>query len=121
VLYQLCGCAHHTSGCIPVFIDRYAAADYHDVFLPWKAKLMEVQWRRGHELPFIWARSTKEFFTLYDQLLLSGPAGLAKLDVMQQETMEWWVAAKLHFKNTFENVLCSFNGTVPAMTTAVGQ
>jgi hypothetical protein len=72
---------------------------------------MEVSWRRGHELPFIWAKNMKEFLKLYDELFFTGPAGLAKLDLMQQETMEWWGAAKLHFIKSYENALCSFNKT----------
>ena len=99
------------AGCIPTFIDRYASYDYHAVFQPWKAKLMEVQWRKGRELPFIWTRNMSDFLKLYDELFFTGPSGLAKLDLMQQETIEWGVAAKRHFKNIYENAVCSFNIT----------
>jgi hypothetical protein len=99
------------SGCIPLFIDKYLypRKDYRDVFQPWKSKLQEVQWRRGHELPFPWVRSMHEFELLYDELLLSGPAGLARLDLMQRETLEWWAAAKRHFIGIYERGVCSFD------------
>lgn len=94
-------------GCIPTFIDKYSSVDYQKTFLPWKTKLMEVQWRKGNELPFIWARDVDEFFDLYDELFFTGPAGMAKLDLIQRETMEWWAAAKLHFKEFYKKSLCT--------------
>ena len=83
--------------------------DYYETFLPWKSKLMEVPWRKGKELPFIWVRNVSEFAKVYDELFMSGPSGLKKLDVIQQESLEWWAAAKRHFKELFEHILCSFN------------
>lgn len=79
---------------------------------------MEVQWRKGNELPFIWVKSVKEFLDLYNELLFTGPTGLAKLDLIQQETNEWWVAAKRHFHNIYRDAVCSFNTTVVTTTTA---
>lgn len=103
----------HASGCVPIFIDKYATVDYRDVFQPWKSKLMEVQWRRGHELPFPWVRNMREFLQLYDELFLSGAAGLARLDALQRDTMEWWGVAKRHFVGIYQDILCSFNASAP--------
>lgn len=95
-------------GCIPVFIDDYIHKSYKSAFRPWKTKLMEVEWRKGHSLPFIWAKNVSSFMETYDSLMLSGQEGLQRLDNMQKETMEWWAAAKKHFKDRFESVYCSF-------------
>ena len=95
-------------GCIPVFIDKFADYDYKSQFQGWKSKLLEVSWRRGHDLPFIWVKNVKKFAAVYNELVNSGDEGLAKLDSMQQETLEWWAAAKSHIKKLVETATCSF-------------
>lgn len=97
-------------GCIPVFVDAYSDFDYTSQFKSWKEKIAEVQWRRGHELPFIWARNLKELGEVYDRLLRGGEAGLRELDVMQSDCAEWWVAAKQHMKRRYEEALCTYEG-----------
>ena len=72
---------------------------------------MEVQWRKGNTLPFPWVRDMPAFLRLYDDLFLSGPEGLAKLDDLQRDTMEWWGVAKRHFIGIYEDILCSFEGS----------
>jgi hypothetical protein len=101
-------------GCIPLLIDNYSGVNYETLFQPWKSKLMEVQWRKGNELPFPWVPDMKAFLRLYDELFLTGPAGLAKLDVMQRDTMEWWGVAKRHFIGLYEDAICSFNSSTRA-------
>jgi hypothetical protein len=97
-------------GCIPVFVDAYLDFDYKGQFKAWKSKIMEVEWRKGHELPFVWVRNTSELKTVYNRLLFSGEAGLRELDVIQSESMEWWTAAKQFMKNRYEEAVCSFQG-----------
>eukprot|EP00603_Paraphysomonas_imperforata_P007435 CAMPEP_0114413780 /NCGR_PEP_ID=MMETSP0103-20121206/1036_1 /TAXON_ID=37642 ORGANISM="Paraphysomonas imperforata, Strain PA2" /NCGR_SAMPLE_ID=MMETSP0103 /ASSEMBLY_ACC=CAM_ASM_000201 /LENGTH=360 /DNA_ID=CAMNT_0001581875 /DNA_START=220 /DNA_END=1302 /DNA_ORIENTATION=- len=94
-------------GCIPVFIDNYKNASYLEQFAGWKSKLEEVSWRKGHILPFIWEKNVESFRGTYDRLVKTGDAGLAELDVIQQETIEWWAAAKQHFKKHVEQAICS--------------
>lgn len=95
-------------GCIPVFIDRFADYDYKWQFKGWKTKLQEVSWRRGHELPFIWASDVRHFAAIYDELVNSGELGMGRLDAMQRETLEWWAAAKQHIKRLVQTATCSF-------------
>jgi hypothetical protein len=100
-------------GCIPVFIDQFMNFNYKSQFKGWKSKLQEVTWRRGHDLPFIWARDVKHFAEIYHDLIDSGPTGFDRLDAMQSESLEWWAAAKLHIKSKVENSTCIFQASAP--------
>ena len=95
-------------GCIPVFVDRYQDFDYSHQFKSWKSKIMEVSWRKGHELPFIWVEDTTALKEVYNRLLHGGLAGLQELDQLQSDSMEWWVAAKQFMKNRYEEALCTY-------------
>ena len=95
-------------GCIPVFIDRFVDFNYKSQFRGWQSKLQEVSWRRGQEFPFIWVQDVQAFANMYNELVNSGAPGLAKLDAMQRETMEWWTAARQHIKHLVETATCSF-------------
>mmetsp|Transcript_19871 Transcript_19871/g.33436 ORF Transcript_19871/g.33436 Transcript_19871/m.33436 type:complete len:799 (-) Transcript_19871:205-2601(-) len=95
-------------GCIPVFVDAYQDFDYSYQFQSWKSKIKEVEWRKGHELPFVWVKNPTELKTLFDRLLDGGEEGLRELDVMQSESAEWWVAAKEFMKTRYEEAVCTF-------------
>jgi hypothetical protein len=101
-------------GCIPVFVDAYKDFDYSYQFQAWKSKISEVEWRRGHELPFIWVRNTSALKAVYERLLYSGAEGLQELDEMQRDSREWWSHAKKFMKSRFEEAVCSFQGGVGA-------
>jgi hypothetical protein len=93
------------AGCIPVIIDKFKDFDYSRQFKAWKEQLMEVEWRKGNSLPFIWVNTTAQFMEIYDSFFLE-KGGLAKLDVMQRDTIEWWKEAKSHFKKLHEDAFC---------------
>ena len=88
-----------------MFIDKFKDFNYKHQFHPWKSQLEQVRWRKGRGLPFIWANNVSDFIALYDSFFLHS-GGLARLDVMQQETIEWWRAAKAHLKQLCEEAFC---------------
>lgn len=92
-------------GCIPVIIDAFESFNYKQQFDPWKQHLAGAKWRKGHELPFIWAKSVDEFMSIYDNLFLE-EGGMARLDAMQRDTMEWWQAAKAHLTQLTMDGVC---------------
>ena len=102
--YEMLDC-----GCIPVFIDFYSSFDYTWQFLGWKGRLEDIEWRKGKKaLPFIWTKDAHSFKTIYDSFMNNGSVGLARLDVLQRETMEWWRVAKQHIRNIYHKAICSF-------------
>jgi hypothetical protein len=87
-------------------IDEFAVFNYKYQFLPWKKQLERVEWQNGRrDLPFIWVHNVSDFMVVYDSLFLA-EGGLARLDAMQRDTMEWWKAAKAHFKQLVEDATC---------------
>ena len=102
-LYEALDC-----GCIPVFIDNFRNAHYARVFEGWKSKLMEVEWRKGHELPFVWAHNVSHFVNIFHNFVNNGSDGWEQLNVLQRDNLEWWKVAQHHIKQHFENAFCSF-------------
>lgn len=92
------------AGCIPLMLDRYPDFDYGDQHRHQYAPLLEA--RPGARYPFLWAADGQALLADFDALARSGADGLAKLDALQSEMLEWYGAVKTHLDRRMSADLC---------------